>query len=416
VVKNKITKYRMNFPYFVSQRIQNTKTSSFSGTVTKIGIGSIAIGLTVMILAFAVLFGFKDAIHQKLFSLTPHISVAKFSANESYEEYPITKQSDLFRNHKNIKDIIHFQAVAQKAGILKTRQDILGVVMKGIGRDFDFERFAPNIIEGQQISFTDSSYSKDILISKTIANKLNLGVGNNLIMYFLNAPDRPRKLIIKGIYETQMEEFDKNLIIGDIGLIQRINGWGTDSVGRYEIYVKNFDQINASAKIIQDKMQPDMKMEKVTTTYMGLFDWLGMLDRNMVIFLTLILFVACFNMISILLVLMLERTPMIGVLKALGSSNWQIRKIFLWNGFAMIFKGLTYGNILGIGLCLLQKHYRIIPLDPVNYYMNTVPIMLNWGVILLLNLATVSLVILVLVIPTFVITRIEPVKAIIFRK
>jgi lipoprotein-releasing system permease protein len=154
----------------------------------------------------------------------------------------------------------------------------------------------------------------------------------------------------------------------------------------------------------------------VTTTYMGLFDWLGMLDRNMVIFLTLILFVACFNMISILLVLMLERTPMIGVLKALGSSNWQIRKIFLWNGFAMIFKGLTYGNILGIGLCLLQKHYRIIPLDPVNYYMNTVPIMLNWGVILLLNLATVSLVILVLVIPTFVITRIEPVKAIIFRK
>jgi lipoprotein-releasing system permease protein len=406
----------MNFPYFISQRIQNTKTTSFSGTVTKIGVGSIAIGLAVMIIAFAVLFGFKDAIHQKLFSLSSHIKIAKFSINESYEQYPITKQSDLFRHYKNISDIAHLQTVAHKAGILKTRQDILGVVMKGIAPDFDFERFAPNIIAGKQISFLPDTYSKEILVSKVIADKLNLRVGNDVIMYFLNAPDRPRKLIVKGIYETQMEEFDKTLIIGDLGLIQKMNGWGADSVGSYEIYVKDFEQLNSSAKKIQDKMQPDMKLEKVTTTYMGLFDWLGMLDRNMVIFLTLILFVASFNMISILLVLMLERTPMIGVLKALGGNNWQIRKIFLWSGISMIFRGLVYGNLLGIGICLLQQHYKIIPLDSVNYYMNTVPIMMNWSVILLLNLATISLVVLVLIIPTFVITRIEPVKAIVFRK
>ncbi|MEA5137928.1 ABC transporter permease [Arcicella rigui] len=415
-MKNKITKYCMNFPYFISQRIQNTKTTSFSGTVTKIGVGSIAIGLAVMIIAFAVLFGFKDAIHQKLFSLSAHIKVAKFSINESYEQYPITKQTDLFRHYKNIPEIAHLQTVAHKAGILKTRQDILGVVMKGIAPDFDFQRFAPNIIEGKQIQFLPDTYSKDILVSKVIANKLNLKVGSSVIMYFLNAPDRPRKLLVKGIYETQMEEFDKALIIGDLGLIQKMNTWGADSVGTYEIYIKDFEQLNAVAKKVQDKMQPDMKLEKVTATYMGLFDWLGMLDRNMVIFLTLILFVASFNMISILLVLMLERTPMIGVLKALGGSNWQIRKIFLWSGFSMIFRGLIYGNVFGIGICLLQQYYKIIPLDPVNYYMNTVPIMMNWGVVLLLNLATVSLVILVLTIPTFVITRIEPVKAIIFRK
>ena len=406
----------MNFPYFISQRIQNTKTSSFSGTVTKIGVGSIAVGLAVMILAFAVLFGFKEAINQKIFSLAGHLKVDKFSANESYEEYPITKQTDLFRNYKNIPEIAHLQTVIQKAGILKTRQDILGVVMKGIGKDFDFERFQPNIIEGKQIEFSDSTYSKDILISKIIANKLQLKVGDSPVIYFLNATDRPRKLFIKGIYETSLEEFDKNLIIGDMGLIQRINAWGADSVGSYEIYVKNFEQLDATAKVVQDKLQPDMKLEKITDTFMGLFDWLGMLDRNMVIFLTLILFVACFNMISILLVLMLERTPMIGVLKALGSNDWQIRKIFLWSGFQMIFRGLVYGNIIGIGICLLQKYYKIIPLDTANYYMNTVPISLNWWVILLLNLATISLVVLVLIIPTFVITRIEPVKAIVFRK
>ncbi len=406
----------MNFPYFISQRIQNTKTSSFSGTVTKIGVGSITIGLAVMILAFAVLFGFKEAINQKIFSLAGHITVDKFSANESYEEYPITKQTDLFRNYKNIPEIAHLQTVTQKAGILKTRQDILGVVMKGISKDFDFERFQPNIIEGKQIEFSDSTYSRDILISKIIANKLQLKVGDSPIIYFLNATDRPRKLVIKGIYETSLEEFDKNLIIGDMGLIQRINAWGADSVGSYEIYVKDFEQLDATAKVIQDKLQPDMKLDKITDTFMGLFDWLSMLDRNMVIFLTLILFVASFNMISILLVLMLERTPMIGVLKALGGNDWQIRKIFLWSGFQMIFKGLIYGNVLGIGICFLQKYYKIIPLDAANYYMNTVPISLNWWVILLLNLSTITLVVLVLIIPTFVITRIEPVKAIVFRK
>ncbi len=406
----------MNFPYFISQRIQNTKTSSFSGTVTKIGVGSIAVGLAVMILAFAILFGYKDAIHQKLFSLTGHISVTKFSSNESNEDYPITTETDLFKRKKNVSEIAHLQTVINKSGILKTRQDILGVIMKGISKDFDFERFSPNIVEGEQIDLRDSISSKDILISRIIANKLQLKVGDTPIIYFLNAPDRPRKLNVKGIYETGLEEFDKNLIVGDIRLIQRINGWGADSVGSYEIYVKNFEQLDATAKLVQDKLQPDMKLEKITNTFGGLFDWLNMMDRNIVIFLTLILFVASFNMISILLVLMLERTPMIGVLKALGGNDWQIRKIFLWSGFQMIFKGLIYGNILGIGVCLLQKTYKIIPLDPASYYINTVPITLNWGVILLLNLATASLVILVLVIPTFVITRIEPVKAIIFRK
>ncbi len=406
----------MNFPRYISQRIQHTKSNTFSATVTKIGVGSIAVGLMVMIVSFGVLFGFKDAIRQKLFSIMPHIKVTKFSANESFEEYPITKQTTLFKQYHTIPAIDHLQVSAHKAGILKTREDMLGVIMRGVDKDFDVAHFQSAMLEGRSIRFSDSTYSKEIMISKVIAKKLQLGIGDNTIMYFLNAPDRPRKLEVVGIYETGLEELDKNLILGDLSLVQRINGWGADSVGNYEIYLKNFEQIDAATKAVQEKLQPDMKLEKVTDKFMGLFDWLGMLDRNMVIFLFLILFVACFNMISILLVLMMERTPMIGLFKALGSSNWQIRKIFLWSGFSMIFRGLLYGNCLGIGVCLIQKYYHLIPLDPVNYYMNTVPITMNWTVILLLNLATISLVILVLIIPTFVITRIQPVKAIVFKK
>ncbi len=407
----------MNFPYFVSQRIRKPDANSFSSTVTKIGVGSIAVGLSLMIISFGVLFGFKDAIKQKLFSLSGHIKVVTFSDNQSVEDaYPISNDNSFYKNHSSIPEIKHFQAVATKSGILKTQDEILGVIAKGIGQDFDFETFSENIIEGNAISFTDSSYSKEILISKIISNKLRLKVGDNVIIYFLNNPDRPRKLSVKGIYETSLEEFDKNLIITDLRLLQKIAGWGKDSVGSYEIVVKDFEQLRTSAKIIQEKIPADMRMTTVVDQNMALFDWLGMLDRNMVIFLPLIAFVAAFNMISILLVLMLERTPMIGLLKALGSPNWQIRKIFLWNGISMITKGLVLGNVIGIGLCSIQKYFKLIPLDSSNYYMNYVPITLDWMIILLLNLATLALVTTLLTIPTFVITRIQPVKAIAFRK
>ncbi|MFC0183897.1 lipoprotein-releasing system permease protein [Pseudarcicella hirudinis] len=405
----------MNFAYFISRRIQDTKNESFSATVTRIGVGSIALGLAVMIIAFAVLFGFKGAIRQKVFSLSSHIKVSKFTANSSYEENPITKQSDLYRHYRNIPEIAHIQTVAQKAGLLKTKEDLSGVVLKGIGKDFDTKMFAPNMVAGEMIAFPDSGYSRDILVSRQIAGKLRLKPGDNAIIYFLNNPERPRKLTIKGIYETGLEEFDKNLIIGDISLIQRINNWGVDSVGSYEIFVKDFSKLNLAVEKVQNKIQPDMRLIPVTKMYQGMFDWLDMLDRNMLIFLILISFVASFNMISILLVLMMERTPMIGLLKALGSPDWQIRKVFIFNGISMIIKGLLYGNLIGIGVCYLQQYFHIIPLDPASYYMNTVPISMDWLVIILLNVSTLALVSFVLLIPTLVITRIQPVRAIAFK-
>ncbi len=406
----------MNFPLFISQRIQQADKRSFSATVTKIGIASITLGLSVMIVSFGILFGFKDTIRQKLFSLSGHAQVKKFSANESLEANPLSTQTKLFNSAKNIPEIAHLQAIAQKGGILKTKENILGIVLKGVGKDYDWSYFAPNLSEGKIPVLSDTSASKEILISRSIANKMDIKIGENVLVYFLQNPPRVRSLKVSGIYETGLEEFDKNLLIGDIRLIQKLNNWGADSVGSYQIYVKDFDNLEASAKKIYDAIDHDMALETVTQQYPQIFDWLQLLDRNMAIFLPLILFVACFNMVSILLVMMMERSPMIGLLKALGSPNWQIRKVFLFNGIWMIIRGIAYGNLLGIGLCLLQKHFQIIPLDPASYYMNTVPIVMNWGVILMLNLATFLLVVLVLVIPTFVITRIQPVKAIAFKK
>jgi lipoprotein-releasing system permease protein len=406
----------MNFPLFISQRIRQPESKTFSATVARIGVASIALGLTVMIVAFGVLFGFKDNIRQKLFSLSSHVRVKKFSLNESYEESPLSIQTKLYKNYTNYPEIAHLQGVAAKAGILKTKENILGIVLKGIGKDFDWSKIENDIVEGQKITLPDTQISKEILISRMVARQLKIKVGDKVLLYFLQNPPRVRPLSVAGIYETGLEEFDKALIIGDLRLIQRLNGWGKDSVGSYEIYLRNFDDFKNSVKVVYNKIDYNMGIETVHERYQQIFDWLQLLDRNLVVFVVLILFVACFNMVSILLVMMMERTPTIGLLKALGSTNWQIRKIFIYNGIWMIVRGLLIGNALGIGICAVQKYFQLIPLDPANYYMKTVPIEFNWAIIFLLNIGVLLLVSIVLILPTFIISRIEPSKALLVKK
>lgn len=405
----------LNFSSFLSARLRKSKTDSFSATVYRIGVGSIALGLVVMIVAFAVLFGFKNTVREKLFTLTSQLRVTKFSLNQSYEESPLPIQTDLYQHYQKLSEITHIQAVAHKPGILKANTGLQGVILKGVGQDYDWANFSQNILEGQPIQWSDSTYSNQILISKTIAQQLNLHLGDDVVMWFLQQPPRPRKLKVQGIYEPSLEEFNQ-LIIGDLALIQRLNAWGKDTAGVYEINVKDFERLDQAAAQVESLMRPDMNIEKVTERYRPIFDWLILLDRNMVVFLTLILFVCCFNMTSILLVMMMERTPMIGLFKAFGSTNWQIRKIFLYQGISMIIKGLFWGNLLGVGICWVQQRFKIIPLDPANYFMNTVPIQFDWFVILMLNIGTLVLVTLVLIIPTVVITKVQPVKAIAFNK
>jgi lipoprotein-releasing system permease protein len=411
----------MNFPLFLSNRLRRTQGKSFTRTVSQIGVASIAVGLAVVIVAFAVLFGFKQTVQDKVFGLAAHLKVTKFTLNQSFEETPLQRRSPLAEGYRSIPSVRHLQGVAHKAGILKTKDDLQGAILKGVGPDFDWTGLRGDLIAGRLPQFSDSTDSKEVLLSRSTARKLKLGVGDGVVMYFLpgngqrSAYPRARKLDVVGLYDSQLEEFNQ-LMIGDLRLVQKLNNWGPDTVGTYEIFVKNVRRLDAAATDVATLLSPDMDLYKVTDQYRPIFDWLLMLDRNATVFLVLILFVASFNMVSILLVMMMERTPMIGLLKALGSADGQIRRVFLYQGIAIVLRGLLWGNLLGLGLAFVQQRFRLIPLDPVNYYMDTVPITFDWLTVFLLNAATLGLVTLVLFIPTVIITRIRPSKAIVFNK
>ncbi len=416
----------MNVPFFLARRIRQAPIESFSATVTKVGIASIAVGLAVMIVAFAVLFGFKRTIQEKIFLFGAHLQVSKFTANMSYEEAPISTNTPFYKQVQTNTSIAHVQAVALKAGILKTPDELAGVVMKGVGPDYNWQLIEQSLVAGRVPTILADSvasepdgpvYSTEILVSQFLADQLNIKVGQSVITYFLGGTQpRPRKLTVVGIYMTGLEEFDKQIVLGDLRLIQRLNNWTPDRVGSFEIFVKDFDQLDLAYRSVFDQIPPDYRLVRVTDQYSPLFDWMVLLDRNTLVFLVLILFVASFNMVSVLLVLMMERTPMIGLLKALGSPDSLLRRVFLYVGLNMVGWGLLIGNGVGLGFCFVQDRFKLIPLDPKNYFMSFVPIQWDWPVIIMLNLATVGIIAAVLWLPTLVINRIDPVKAMVFKK
>jgi lipoprotein-releasing system permease protein len=411
----------LQFPSFIAKRIRHNEAGSFSATVSRIGVASIAIGVAVGIIAFAVLLGFKQTIREKIFLFGAHINIASFAVGNTYEEAPLSIKNPVTDILPTIPGVQRWQAVAHKSGILKTTDEIKGIVLKGVGKDYDWETFRKSLVSGTLITGKDSTsikygYSSEILISRKIASQLRLKAGDDVIMYSLQNPPRPRKLTVTGIYDTQMEEFDNNLVIGDITLVQRLNGWGKDSVGTYEVYLKDFEKIDEVASQLRRVLPPTFYLQRVTSIFPQIFDWLLLLDRNTAVFLTLILFVACFNMISILLVMIMERTPLIGLLKTLGSPNRQIRMVFFRVGLHMVRKGLIIGNIAGLAVCFIQHNFKVIALDPVNYYMDTVPIVFDWPIFIMVNVITVVISGLILLIPTLIISKITPIKALLFKK
>jgi lipoprotein-releasing system permease protein len=410
----------MNLPRFIAQRIQNTKSTTFTSTVTKIGISSIAIGLSVMIISFSILIGFKKTIREKLFSLSSHIQVSKITLNQSFEETPIAINTKFYQNYRKNLEIRHVQAVANKAGLLKSSEEHVGILIKGVGRDYDWRNFKENLVEGRKIYFRDTSgqqhsYSDEIIISKQIANQLKIKLYDKVRIYFIQNPPRIRPVKVVGIYDTGLEEFDKNFILGDLALVQRMNDWDKSTAGHYEVFLRNFNNLDMTARQISDEIDQDMQLLKVTEMFPAIFDWLGLMDRNIIVIIALILLVASFNMISVLLVMMMERTPMIGMLKALGTDNVKIRKVFIYNGLTIIIKGMIFGNIFGIGFCFLQKTFKIIPLDSESYYMNYVPILIDWPTILILNIVTILLVLTVISIPTLVVSRMKLIESLKFK-
>ncbi|MCK5699909.1 MAG: ABC transporter permease [Cyclobacteriaceae bacterium] len=404
----------MNLSYFISKRISGKETNTFSGTIHKIAVASIGIGLAIMIISFLILKGFQLKIQEKIISFGGHLQVTKFTLSQSYEEDPISKNLALYHDYSQYNYIDHIQEYANKAGLLKANEEVMGIVLKGVSNTFDLSKFEQNITDGEFPELNDESTSNETMISQNIANKLNLEVGDDALIYFIQNPPRVRKLKISGIYETGMEDFDEKIILGDIRLVQRINNWPDSLVGGFEIFLNDFDEADYYQSKLEDVVGYELYIEKISDKFAEIFDWLLLLNRNVVIFLSLTLFVACFNMVSILLILIMERTQMIGVFKALGAANKIIRKIFIYNGMQLILKGLLLGNFIGITFGVLQSKFHFLSLDPKNYYMEFVPISWNWGIIVLLNMLTFIMVSLVLTVPTMIISRISPIKSIRF--
>jgi lipoprotein-releasing system permease protein len=405
----------LNLSYFISKRISRGYKEGFSSTIHKIAIVSIAIGLAASIVSFLIMKGFQETVKEKIYGFSGHIRITKFSMNNSTEEQPMDYQIEIYREHEKYPFIRHVQEFANKVGVVKTDDEAWGVLIKGVGRSFDLESFRDNMVKGEFIQFQDSGYSNQVVLSKTIATKLKKDVGDEIIVHFFQNPPRFRRLKVTGIYETNLSEyFDSRIILCDIRMIQRLNDWPDGVAGGLEVFVSDPEQIDNAGIAIGEMMDYDLNIERVSDRFIQVFEWLELLSRQVNILLGIILTVVCVNMISIVLILVMERTQMIGMLKALGASNGFIRSIFIYNGVNLILKGLLLGNLLGLGLCFVQWKFKLIELNPRDYYMSFVPISWHWDIVLLLNVITLGLVTMILLLPTMAIARITPMKAIRF--
>jgi lipoprotein-releasing system permease protein len=411
----------MNLPYFIAHRLIKGRRegTSFSRPINVIAIVGIAMGLSVMILAVAILTGFKKQIREKVVGFGSHIQIMNFDSNISFETTPISDTQKFIPRIKQISGIEHVQVFATKAGIIRTDEDIQGVVLKGIGSDFDWSYFRSNMVEGSVFTVTDTGRTDKVIISKKISDMLRLKTGDSFAMLFIQDPPRMRKFTISGIYETSLEEFDKMYVYCDIGHIKRLNGWKEDQVSGFEVFIKDFDKLDEMTSEVRDAIgykiteeDTKFKVTNIRIKYPQIFDWLNFQDINVIIIILLMLIVAGFNMISGLLILILEKTNMIGVLKSLGAEDITIRRVFLYQAAYLIGKGLFWGNLIGIGLAFIQLKTGLITLDPTSYYIKTVPVNLELTHILLLNTGTMAAIIIMLLVPSQLITRISPVKAI----
>ncbi|MFN8257686.1 MAG: FtsX-like permease family protein [Bacteroidales bacterium] len=413
----------MNFEFFIARRIFFAKESKkgISDSVISIAVFGIALGMAVMILSVAIVTGFKEEVRKKVTGFGSHVLIGNLDNNNSFEANPIEKNQDFVPVLKSTKGIKHIQVFATKAGIIKTNSDIQGVVLKGVGEDYDWSFFNENILQGECFKVTAGKKTDNVIISRFLASMLKLKIGDPLYMYFIHDPIKMKRFTISGIYSTDLQEFDKLYVICDIAHVQKLNDWSSNQVNGFEVLVNDFDKVDEMATIVNNKIgtiySENTEMFSVTSIkeiYPQIFDWLELTDTNVWVILGLMIVVSIFNMISGLFVIILEKTNMIGILKALGTNNFSICKIFLYNAAFLISKGLFLGNLIGIGLGLIQSWFKIIKLDPSTYYIDSAPVNFKIWHILLLNLATLVITVLMLVVPSLIISKIKPAKAIRF--
>jgi lipoprotein-releasing system permease protein len=367
-----------------------------------------------MILSVSIVVGFQKAVRQKVSSFDAHIQISGFSNNESYEQASISRDQEFLPAIAKIEGVKNIQVYAQKGGILKANKTIQGVMMKGVGSDYDWSNMEQWLIAGKIPIYNDSNRSKEIVISQNIANKIQLHVGDPVLMYFIQEPPRVRKFYISGIYHSGLEEFDSQYIIGDIQQIQKLNKWNKNQIAGFEVMIDNYDDMEEITAKVNDAIGYDLIAKNIRQRYPFIMDWLNLLDTNVYFILGLMVLISGITMMGTILILILEKTNMIGTLKALGSNNKSIRKIFIYNALYLIGSGLLLGNILGISLAAIQYFFKIIPLDPDTYYMDTIPIYLNFWYLLALNIGTILITTLMMLWPSHIVSRISPIKALRF--
>lgn len=407
----------MNFEFFIAKRLISTKKykSSISAPIIKIAIAAIAIGVIMMLVSFATGIGLQKKIREKIAAFNGHILIESYDNNSSQVSLkPVSLDQEFYPEFKNVDGISHVQAVATKAGIIRTETDFEGIIVKGVGADFNWNNFNDFLVEGELPDFSNN-LNDELLISSYLASRLGFALGDKVITYFpregFDKSPLLRVFTIKGIYNSGFQEFDELYILADIRHIQRLNDWSKTEVGGFEVFIEDFDELDQKGGEVYDNTNSFLDVQTIKQKYYSIFEWLSLFDFNIALIIVIMIIVAGINMITALLVLILERTQMIGILKALGGSNWSVRKIFLYNASYLIILGLFWGNLIGLGLLFIQKYFKIFPLNPETYYVTEVPVYIGWQYIVGVNLGTLILCVLMLLIPSVIISKISPVKA-----
>ncbi|ARV16834.1 ABC transporter permease [Polaribacter sp. SA4-12] len=410
----------MNYELFIAKRIIAGKKykNSISSPIIKIAITAIALGIIIMLIAVATGAGLQNKIRDKLAGFKGHVQIINYDANNSdVSTVPIKKDQDFYPKFKNVDGIKNIQVFANKGGILRTKTEFEGIIFKGVSTDYDWTFFKEYLLEGRTPNLK-LPRTKEVLLSQTIVNRLQLKLNDTILATFLKTATSKlpsnRKYTIVGIYNSGFAEFDKSMMIGDIREVQKLNKWTENEIGGFEIILDNFDNITEKGEEIYSNIGATLNSKTILDSYPTVFEWIKLFDNNVWFIIAIMILVAGINMITALLVLILERVQMIGILKALGSTNTSIRKIFLYNASYLILKGLFWGNIIGLSIIFIQYYFKIITLNPETYYVTTMPVHISFTYILLLNIGTLIMSFLMLIIPSYIITKINPSKSIKF--
>lgn len=432
----------MNLPFFIARRIAFTSGNSFSKVILRIAIAAVALSVAVMIAATGLIAGFKTEISRKIFEFWGHIHISDTSYSLSYEPQPISIKQPFYPSLDTTRRIVytapetflgfetgreiekksrggirHIQVFAHKPGIIHSKTALEGILLKGISKDFDWGNLTPYLVAGNIISMQDSAPSRDIIISQQTADRLQVGVGDKFIVHFVKDREQLRRLFqICGIYKTGLEEYDRRFAICDIRQTQNLLGWEDDQVAGFEIWLDDLRDLDLyNDYIYNEVLPPDLLSVSIRNKFPAIFEWLELQDYNEIVILGLMLAVAIINMITALMVLLLEHTSLIGILKALGESNKQIRHIFLYYAAVITMTGMFWGNLIGLGFCFLEDKFHLIHLNEADYYLSYAPVKFNWFAIVGVNVGTLVITVLFLLLPALWISTIAPVKAIRFR-